>query len=335
MSSPDIVLDLIEAFRRSKTMFTAVSVGIFDALHEVPATCDELAGRLGADPGAMERLLDGCASLGLLTVEEGRYANTKEASAYLRLASPHTMAGYILYSDRVLYPMWGHLEDAVREGTHRWTQTFGHDGPLFDAFFRTDEAREHFLRGMHGFGLLSSPAIVRIFNLSRFKTICDLGGATGHLAAAACERYGTMRGIVFDLPPVCETARRMLAQSPASSRIEVVPGDFFRDPLPPADLYSLGRILHDWNEEKIEALLAKVHAALPSGGGVLIAEALLDDEGSGPVPVRMQSLNMLICTEGRERTALEYGELLARAGFTSIESRRTGAPLDATLALKP
>jgi acetylserotonin N-methyltransferase len=187
---------------------------------------------------------------------------------------------------------------------------------------------------MHGFGLLSSPEVARIFNLSRFQTICDLGGATGHLAVAACERYGTMRGIVFDLPPACETARRMLAGTRVAGRIEVVAGDFFTDELPRADLYALGRILHDWSEERIRALLGRIHAALPSGGGLLVAEALLDDDRTGPVYAQMQSLNMLVCTEGRERSAREYRELLEGAGFTQVESRRTGAPLDATLAIK-
>jgi len=303
-------------------------------LHEAPASAAALSEALKADAGALERLLDGCAGLGLLHKQGALYANTPSASTYLRRASEQTLAGYILYSDQVLYPMWGHLDDAIREGTHRWQQTFGLTGSIFNAFFRTDEARETFLRGMHGFGLLGSPEVVRVHNLARFHTICDLGGGTGHLAVAACERYGNLRGIVFDLPSVVETARRSVADSRAADRLEVIPGDFFTDPLPPADIYALCRILHDWNDAKIETLLAKIHAALPPGGGVLIAEALLDDDKSSPVHAQMQSLNMLICTEGRERTAAEYRALLANAGFTRIESRSTGAPVDATLALK-
>jgi acetylserotonin N-methyltransferase len=316
-------------------MFTAVSLGIFDALHESPASAPELARRCACDAGALERLLDGCAGLGLLYKTEGRYSNTEEAEEFLRRDSARTMAGYILYSDRVLYPMWGHLDDAVREGSHRWAQTFGHTGNLFDSFFRTEEARETFLRGMHGFGQLSSPQVVKVFNLSGFRVICDLGGGTGHLAAAACERHGAMRGIVFDLPAACETARRFVAASPAAERLQLVAGDFFEDALPAADLYALGRILHDWSDAQVLALLRRVYEALPAGGGVLIAEALLDEDKCGPVYAQMQSLNMLICTEGRERTAGEYRELLEQIGFVSVESRQTGSPLDATLARKP
>ncbi|HEX6545451.1 MAG TPA: methyltransferase, partial [Bryobacteraceae bacterium] len=111
-------------------------------------------------------------------------------------------------------------------------------------------------------------------------------------------------------------------------------GDFFKDELPSADLYSLGRILHDWSEEKIFTLLKRIFAALPSGGGLLIAENLLNEDHSGPLPALMQHLNMLICTEGKERSCSEYKSLLESVGFRSVECRRTETILDAVLARK-
>jgi acetylserotonin N-methyltransferase len=301
---PDLILDLIEAFRRSKTMFAAVELGIFD-------------GKRPPEYAELPRLLDACVALGLLETHGGEYRNTPDSDRYLRADSPDTMTGYIRYSNRVLYPMWGNLEDAVLEGTHRWKQTFGLDGPIFSSFFRDEDSMREFLRGMHGFGRLSSPPVAAAFDLSRFTHFVDLGGASGHLAQAVQERYPQIRTTVFDLPQV------------AKLYSHVTPGDFFADPLPPADLYGLGRILHDWSIEKIERLLAKILSALPPGGGLLIAEKLLIN-----VPAHMQSLNMLIVTEGRERTAEEYASLLHAAGFSQVESRHTGAPLDATLAIK-
>lgn len=336
MQTPDPapVLDLIEAFRRSKTMFAAVELGIFDRLDGAPATAETIAVEQGLDPSAATRLLDACVGLGLLNATEGAYSNTEVADVYLRRESPRTLAGYILYSNEALFPMWSHLEDALREGTHRWTQTFGKEGGIFSHFFRTAEAKKAFLDGMHGFGLLSSPEVVRIFNLNRFRHIADLGGGTGHLAIAACERYGAMRGTVFDLPQVVEHARPHVEASRAAARLSVRAGDFFSDPLPEADVFALGRILHDWGDDKVQVLLRRIHAALPEGGAVLIAEALLDDDGRGPAHAQMQSLNMLICTEGRERSALEYRALLEKCGFSQVEARRTGAPLDAVLAVR-
>jgi acetylserotonin N-methyltransferase len=182
---------------------------------------------------------------------------------------------------------------------------------------------------MHGFGMISSPAVIAAFDLSRFTSFVDLGGATGHLALAARDRYPSMKATLFDLPSVIDVAREFVAD-----RVQLVAGDFFVDPLPTGHLYVVGRILHDWTEEKIIALLAKIYAALPEDGGLLIAEKLLKEDRSGAVTTHLQSLNMLVCTEGRERTLSEYYTLLRNAGFREINGRTTGAPLDAVLALK-
>jgi acetylserotonin N-methyltransferase len=329
-----VVVDLIEAFRRSQTMFTAVSLGIFDALAETAASAAELAAKLSLNEDALEHLMDGCAALGLLEKSGGAYRNSAVAERYICVGSVDSLRGYIMYSHQALYPMWGHLDDAIREGTHRWTQTFGAEGPIFSHFFRTDAAMRDFLMGMHGFGMLTSPRVAAAFDLGRFRRMADLGGATGHLAIAVCERYPEMRAVVFDLPAVMPLAREQVARSGAAARIELVAGDFFQDELPPADLYAVGRILHDWSEEKIARLLARVYGALPEDGGLLIAEKLLNEDGVGPLPANMQSLNMLVCTEGKERSAPEYERLLRSAGFATVEARRTGAALDAVLALK-
>jgi len=331
LPDPEPVLDLIEAFRWSKTMFAGVSLGIFDRLRERPATAAELAAALGLHADALGRLLDGCAALGLLRKTDGVYHNEPVADVYLWSSSPHTMAGYIRYSDEALYPMWGHMADALREGSHRWTQTFGGQGGLFTHFFRTDAAMRDFLQGMHGFGMLTSPKLVAAFDLSRFRRLADLGGATGHLALAACERYPDLHAVVFDLPRVAEFAREHVAFCP---RIEVIAGDFFTDELPEADLYYVGRILHDWPEEKIAPLLRKIADRLPAGGGLLIGEKLLNEDGVGPLAANMQSLNMLICAEGKERPLSDYARLLRAAGFKEIDGRRTGAVLDAIFGVK-
>lgn len=334
LPEPALVLELLEAFRRSKTMFAAVELGVFDVLSTRPLLLDELAARLRASSDGLERLLDACVGLQLLTRTATGYANTPVAQTYLCRHSPHRFTGYIQYSNDVMWKLWGNLADAVREGTHRWQQTYGWDGPIFSHFFRTDESKREFLMGMHGFGLVSSPHVVSAFDLSRFQCLVDLGGATGHLVVAACQRYPQMSGIVFDLPEVVPMAREMVAQTPVAGRIEVVGGDFFADPLPAGDLFSLGRILHDWTEEKALRLLQRIAQRLPPGGGVLIAEKLLLDDKSGPRWAQMQNLNMLTCTEGKERTLGEYESLLTAAGFTNTVARRTPSPLDAVLAIR-
>jgi len=336
LSKPDptVVLHLLEAFRRSKTMFTAVSLGVFDSLESQPATVATLAVALGVNRDALERLLDACVGLQLLGRRGELYANTPTTSTYLSAQSPSRMTGYVKYSDEVLWKMWGNLDDAVREGTNRWQQTFGWDGPIFSNFFRTPEARREFLMGMHGQGLVSSPQVVAAFDLSRFDRLVDLGGGTGHLAIAACLRYTELKAAVFDLPETLELAREIIAASPVADRIETIAGDFFVDDLPEADLYALGRIIHDWSEDKVLTLLRRLFERLPSDGALLIAEKLLNEEKNGPHWAQMQNLGMLLYTEGKERTLAEYKALLERAGFASVRGIVTPSPLDVVLAVK-
>ena len=332
---PTVVLELLVAFRRSKAMFAAVSLGVFDALAGGPMTLEQLAERLPANADALERLLDACVGMQLLAKSAATYENTPAAAAYLVESSPRRLTGYLNYSNDVMWRLWSHLEDAVREGTHRWPQAYGWEGPIFSHFFKTEEKQREFLMGMHGFGLISSPHVVGAFDLSGYRRFVDLGGATGHLAIAACRRYPQLRGVVFDLAEALPLAREIVGQSGVADRIEIVGGDFFSDPLPEGDVYALGRILHDWTEEKVLRLLARIYEVLPSGGAVLIAEKLLLEDKSGPAWAQMQSLNMLTCTEGKERTLAEYEALLTRVGFRNVSGCRTPSPLDAVLAARP
>jgi acetylserotonin N-methyltransferase len=325
----------MEAFRRSKTMFVALSVGVFDLLERAPANLASMARELKLQSEALERLLDACVGLELLRKEGPWYANQAVASAYLCRNNEGSLAGYILYSDQVLFPLWTHLEDAIREGTPRWAQAFGIEGGIFDHFFRSEEAKATFIKGMHGLGILSSPKVVTAFDLSRFRKLVDLGGATGHLAIAACEHYQHLQAVVFDLPQVIEGTRSKIKKSPVSPRIDLQAGDFFSDDLPGADLFAMSRILHDWSEDRIRPLLDKIYRRLPAGGGILVAEKLLHEDKTGPLSAQLQSLNMLVCTEGKERTLAEYRTLLEAAGFEHVEGRLTGSPLDAVLATKP
>ncbi len=334
LPDPSVVLDLIEAFRRSKTMFVAASLGVFDALSAGPRSAEALARDLHLNLNALTQLLDGCVGLQLLAKDADRYGNTPVATTYLCRSSPRRLTGYIHYSNTFLWKLWANLEDAIREGTHRWRQTFSWDGPIFANFFHTEDAKREFLMGMHGFGLLSSPEVAATFDLSRFRRLVDLGGATGHLAIVACQRCPGLRATVFDLPAAVPLAREIIASSSVADRIEVTPGDFFVDPLPEGDLFAVGRILHDWSEEKIRTLLQKIYQRLPAGGALLIAEKLLVDDKTGPMLALMQSLNMLVCTEGKERTVGEYERLLKQAGFAEVQGRRTKGPLDAVLATK-
>jgi acetylserotonin N-methyltransferase len=315
-------------------MFAAVTLGVFDALAGGPKSAPALAAELRANPDALARLLDACVGLKLLCHDPAGYANTPTATAYLTGASPLRVTGYLRFTDEILWKLWDDLAGAVREGTTNWKRAFGWDGPIFANIFRTDELRREFLMGLHGFGQLSSPRVVAAFDLTRFQRLVDLGGATGHLAVAACRRYPALRAVVFDLPEVVPLTREVVSATEVAARVEIAAGDFFTDPLPDADLYALARVLHDWSEDKILALLRKVYEHLPSGGALLVAEKLIADNRAGPDLAQMQDLNMLVVAEGKERTLGEYAALLQRVGFAEVDGRYTDSPVDAVLAVK-
>jgi acetylserotonin N-methyltransferase len=293
-------------------MFTAVSLEIFD-------------GKRPSGAG-VPQLLDACVSLGLLEKRGREYFNTSVADTYLRRASPWSLTGYISYSDTALFRLWANLENAILSGSNQWTQSFGESGR---AIRESVAVSEEFMRGMHGIGMITSPAAVEAFDLSSYRCLLDLGGATGHFAVAARRRYPALRAIVFDLPSVVQ-----MAAKEDHDGIEFIAGDFCTDPLPPADLIALGRVLHHRSEQLIVELLSRVYERLPPGGGLLVIERIVDVRHES-VDAHMHSLNMLVCTDGgRERTFEEYEALLKQAGLSDIRVCVTGTSLDVVMATK-
>lgn len=331
---PDPVLDLMEAFRRSQALFTAVNLRVFERLKDAPKSLQELASEALLPTVPLEQLLTACQALGLISRVDGAYLNTPMTLKYLTESSPSNLLGYIRFSDMAVYRLWSHLTDAVREGSNRWDQVFGSKDNFFENVYADPASLREFIGGMHGLGVITSPILVTAFDLSRFRHLVDLGGATGHLAMAACRSWPQLSATVYDLAPICAVAEEHIAQADLHSRVKAHVGDFFIDSWPEADLLALGRILHDWNEERIHFLLRKCFESLPRHGGLLICEKLLNEEKDGPVSAALQSLNMLVITEGRERTASEYRALLQAAGFDQIEAKKTGKYLDVILAMK-
>ena len=210
---------------------------------------------------------------------------------------------------------------------------------MFKIVYASEEGEQQFCASMHSFGITTSPTIVAAFDLSRFAHLVDVGGGTGHLAVAACQRYPALRATVLDLPGVLKNAKAYVDKTPEKDRVDMLALDMFDDnfaQLAPksVDIFALSRILHDWDEETCVKILKTLNACLPSGGCVLLAEKLLDEDKMGPLSAQLQSLNMLVQTLGKERTALEYGVLLGRAGFRLLGSVRTDGYLDAVLAEK-
>ncbi|KAK6309849.1 acetylserotonin O-methyltransferase isoform X1 [Coregonus clupeaformis] len=337
---PRKILDYMEGFLVSKTLFTACELGVFDLLasSQRPLSLEEVAQGIRASLDGTERLLAACTGLDLLNTHtlDGQviYSNTEQSSVYLTQSSPVSLTQSIHYSSKTIYLCWHYLTDAVREGSNQYEKAFGvKSEDLFEALYRSEEEMVKFMQLMNSIWNICGRDVVTAFNLSPFTTIYDLGGCSGALAKQCVLTYPECTVTIFDLPKVVKTSREHFVTDD-NQRVSFHEGDFFKDALPDADLYILARILHDWTDERSIELLTKVYRACRPGGGVLVVEALLCEDGSGPLTAQLYSLNMLVQTEGKERTAAEYTALLTASGFQNIQVERTGKIYDTVLGRK-
>ncbi|XP_027698191.1 acetylserotonin O-methyltransferase isoform X1 [Vombatus ursinus] len=326
-------------FMVSKAMFTACELGVFDLLEsEAFLTFDAIAERLGTSSQGMEQLLDICVTLNLLKVEMKRekalYQNTELATLYLTKTGTKSQYNMLLYMSKTTYSCWNHLTEAIREGKNQYMRTFGiPSDDLFEAIYRSEEELVKFMHGLHEIWSMNGRDVITAFDLSPFPLIYDLGGCSGALAKECITIYPECQVTIFEKEKVVQVARKHFPFL-EEARISFHIGDFFRDPIPKADLYILARILHDWADNKCVQLLTNIHQACKPGCGVLVIETLLAEDKRGPLTSQLYSMNMLVQTEGKERTPTEYRKIFTQAGFQDFQFKKTGKIYDAILARK-
>uniref|UniRef100_A0A2K5L246 Acetylserotonin O-methyltransferase like n=1 Tax=Cercocebus atys TaxID=9531 RepID=A0A2K5L246_CERAT len=333
---PTRLLELLDGFKLSKALLTACKLKVFDWLKdEAPQRAPDIASKVDASVCGTEKLLDVCAAMGLLEKTEQGYSNTETANLYLASDSEYSLHGFMLQNNDVIWNLFTYLEFAIREGRNQHHRLLGKKvEDLFqDAYDRSPDTQLRFMQAMHGVAKLTARQVATAFDLSRFSSACDVGGCTGALARELAREYPRLQVTVFDLPDVVELAVHFQPAGPQAAQIHFAAGDFFRDPLPSAELYVLCRILHDWSDDKVHKLLSKVAESCKPGAGLLLVETLLDEkrEVQGGL---IQSLNMLVQTEGRERSRGEYQCLLELHGFHQVQVVHLEGVLDAMLATR-
>ncbi|XP_067841830.1 probable bifunctional dTTP/UTP pyrophosphatase/methyltransferase protein [Heptranchias perlo] len=333
------IADLADGFKASKVLFTASKLKVFDILSTHNGlNASEVAQTLEATVTGTERLLDACASLNLLEKSPGTshlYKNTKLANTYLKSASENSIRDYITYNNDHIWPLFTHLDSAVK-GAYQYPSACGKKPEdLFQVFDPLNsEEMLPLISAINCISKVTRNDIVTAFDLSSFKTACDLGGCTGALAYEMANAYQDMTLTVFDLPQVLAKVKYFQPQGQNLSRISFREGDFFRDVLPEAELYILSNILHFWKEDKVNLILSRLSQSCKPGCGLLLAELVLYDRKTKPSRAVLQSLNMLMENEGKERSGSEYRKLLHKHGFTNVEIKHTGNFLDAILCIK-
>ncbi|XP_027856982.1 acetylserotonin O-methyltransferase 2 isoform X3 [Xiphophorus couchianus] len=336
---PFKLLEYFNGFRVSKMIFSACELGVFDLLlkSQDALSAQHVAQELGTSVDGMERLLDALVGIEILEVERADgtalYSSTDVANLYLAKGSAKSLHDMIIYRSQTVYPLWNNLADAIREGRNQYEKTFGlPSAHFFQAIYRSEEEMLKFMGIVSCHWVLDGHDVVTAFDLSRFQKVVDLGGCTGALANEMARAYPASSVTVFDLPEVVEAAQKHFKQE--DSGVTFQSGDFFSGEIPSADLYVLARVIHDWPEEKCLALLKKIYETCKPGGGVLLVEALLFENRRGPIMAQIFSLNMLVQTQGRERTPSEYTHMLNKSGFRNVQVCRTGKSYDAILAVR-
>ncbi|MEE6511918.1 hypothetical protein FKM82_018781 [Ascaphus truei] len=337
---PKQILEYMDGFFVSKTMFTACELGVFDLLHEsdLALSAAAVAARLATSVDGTDRLLSACVGLKLLKAEikneEAFYANTDLSSIYLTKSSPRSFYHMMMYLSHNSYKTWQFLPEAIREGKNQHERAFGISSrDLFEAVYRSEDQMKSFMGYMDSIWNICGKDVITAFDLSVFSTVYDLGGCSGGLAKQFVSVYPKSTVTILDMPQVVQTAKKHFITE-EEHRISFHEGDFFNDPIPEADLFIMARIIHDWTEEKCLQLLNKIYKSCKPGGGMLLVEVLLNEDKSGPLSSQLSSLNMLIHTEGKERTPSEYSKMLTASGFKDIQVKATGKICDAILGRK-
>lgn len=319
MKVHDEIMADSRAFMKSRIILTAAELNLFSRLHEKPIAADELSLEKGLDPKAVTRLLDCLITFGLIEKENGRY-HTTEKGALLSSHHPETILPMVLHMN-YLWNSWSRLTDTVREGVNPELK------PMSE---RSDETVKAFIGAMHVVGRDLAGEIAAAYDLSPFRKLLDIGGASGTYTIAFLRKNPKLNAVLFDLKRVLSMADERLRAEGLRERVELMAGDFHKDELPQGcDLALLSAIIHQNGPEENLDLYRKIHQALAPGGVLLIRDHIMDETRTIPPAGAMFALNMLVMTRGGDTyTFREVEEELRTAGFTEVGLVRNGQRMD-------
>ncbi len=335
---PTPILQTAFGFWNSKVLLTAVEIGLFTKLGKEALTAKQLGDKLGLHARGTFDFFDALVAMKFLAREgdgpEAKYRNTPETAHFLDEKSPRYIGGILTMCSQRLFKYWHDLPDGLRTGKPQNEEK--HSGKqIFEALYANPAGLEQFMGAMTGLSRINFEAFAEKFNFKPFKTMCDVGGAAGLLSIEVAKRHPHLKCISFDLPPVEPIAKKSIAAAGLSERVSTASGDFFKDPLPKADLITMGMILHDWNLEKKMKLIKAAYDALPPGGAFVVIEALIDDARRENAFGLLMSLNMLIeFGDAFDYSGADFRKWCGEVGFKSFETLHLAGPHSAAIAYK-
>lgn len=332
--SPEHILQTGLAFWASKTLLSAVEMEVFTELAKGPEELHSLAGRLGLHPRSSRDFLDALVAMGFLERQDGKYSNTPSTDLFLDKHKPSYMGGILEMANRRLFGHWNNLTTGLRTGMPQNEAAHGQPD-VFATIYADPERLKVFLRGMTGVSRGANLAIAAKFPWSQYKTVVDAGPAQGDLLTQVLLKNPHLLGLGIDLPEVAPVFEEYIEAHGLSSRVQFVPGNFFQDPLPRADVVMMGHILHDWGLEEKKALIRKAYDALPEGGALIAYDAIIDDERRKNTFGLLMSLNMLIETKsGFDYTGADCIGWMKEAGFREARVEHLVGPDSMVVGIK-
>ena len=331
--TPEGILQLGLGFWGSKTLLSAVELGVFTHLAQGALSGKALIERLGLNGRGAHDFLDALVALGMLERGGGAYANTAATDLFLDRNTQAYVGGLLEMANARLYPFWGNLTEALQTG--RPQNEAKHGGDFFASLYADADRLAGFLKAMTGISMGSALAIAQKFPWRDYKTFADVGAAQGGLPVQVGLAHPHLRGLGFDLPAVQPHFEAYVRRHGLSERIRFTAGDFFADPLPQADVLVMGHVLHDWDLDQKRTLVDKAYAALPIGGALVVYETMIDDDRRQNAFGLLMSLNMLIETPGGgDYTAAECVKWMRQAGFKTARAEHLAGPESMVVGIK-
>lgn len=306
------LLELMAAYQKSRVLFSFMELGIPEVLNGKELSALQIARQKEIAPLAMERFLNACVTVGLLTRRGNKFANTETTENFLIKDKTFYLGGQIERQRKRSYPVWEKLTSRLKKWEYGSNQKAA---PETDDQGAQAMAEQHNLALLHGFELAKS------FDFSGYKRILDLGGGTGAMSIALCQSYPQLEAIVFDLPENIEIAEKFVKKENLLNRISLVGGDFKKDTLPADfDVVLLANFMAVADAAENKKLLKKLFKKLPANGACILSGWIIDDSHLTPqIPVLFCLEDICWSAPDVERSEQVYTEWLKKAGFSKIK----------------
>lgn len=331
--APRHILEAAFAFRRSRILLAAVELGLFETVGNDRCDVESISLRVGLHDRSARHFLDALVEANFLNCDgDGFYSNTAETKRFLDPGNGEYVGDALYRLSTRVYGNWNGLTSALRTGQPQ-SGAFGKGG--YGALYSDPRELDSFLRAMTGSSLLLARALALTLPWIDYRSIVDIGTAEGCIPVQIAATHPHLTAVGFDLPEVEKSFRRYVARNGQADRVQFHSGDFFRDPLPSADVMVMSRVLHNWSIPVKQMLLRKAYAALTERGALIVCEALLDDARKGRLEALLASLHMLVETaDGGEATSVDYTGWLLDAGFRNVKIVHLGCIQSAIIATK-